>query len=282
MSDSQLAKLMMGREVTQLRAKTAPPRTETILTLKDIWAKGNRGVNALKGVSFSIQRGEVLGVVGVAGNGQAELAEVLTGLRRPSQGQMILDNQDVTALGVKGLFEAGVAHIPEDRNHMGIVPSFSVAENIILRQFRYKPFAKGALLDRDAANTFADRSIQDFEIATPSKTTPTRLLSGGNVQKLILARELSLEPKLVVAVHPTYGLDVAATALTHNLLLKQRERGAGVLLISEDLDEILKLADRIIVLFRGEITGDVGVGETDRELLGLLMAGVKEREVGAA
>ncbi len=269
-----LAQMMMGRKVTPLRAKNASSTERVVLSLEGVSVKGDRGVDALRDVSLNVHGGEIVGVAGVAGNGQGELIETLTGLRRAFQGRVTLDGRDVTALGAKDLFEAGVAHIPEDRNHVGIVPSLSVAENAVLRQYRYKPFSKGALLDWRAVKTFADKSVKDYEVATPSTATPARLLSGGNVQKIILARELSGDPKLVVAAHPTYGLDVSAAALTHNLLLQQRERGAGVLLVSEDLDELLKLADRIVVLFAGVVMGVLDAASADRERLGLLMAGV--------
>jgi len=277
---AELAQLMMGREVAALHKKEKLSSNEPVLTLQNVWTKNDRGVDGLKGVSFDLRKGEVLGVAGVAGNGQGELIEVLTGLRKVTKGAVTLDDRDITGLDAKGLLEAGVAHIPEDRNHMGVVPSLSVAENLVLRQYRHKPFSKGALLDWQAVRQFADSSIAEYEVATPSQDTPTRLLSGGNVQKLILARELSGKPKLVVAAHPTYGLDVAAAALTHNVLLEQRKRGAGVLLVSEDLDELLKLADRIAVLFAGRLMGVVAVAETDREALGLLMAGVESEALG--
>jgi general nucleoside transport system ATP-binding protein len=158
---------------------------------------------------------------------------------------------------------------------MGVVPSMSVAENMVLRQYRYKPFNKTGLLDWKAIDNFAEKAIKDYEVSTPSKATVTRLLSGGNVQKVILARELSGQPKLVVAAHPTYGLDVSATALTHDLLLKQRERGAAVLLVSEDLDELFKLSDRIAVMFAGQVVAVVKTEEANREEIGLMMAGSK-------
>jgi simple sugar transport system ATP-binding protein len=265
--------MMVGREMPSLRTKQREPSSTPVVTLQDVWAKSERGVDALRGVSFDVYRGEILGVAGVAGNGQAELIEILTGLHHPSRGQIRLESKDITHADAKGVFEAGVAHIPEDRNHMGIVPSLSVAENLVLRQYRYKPFCKGELLDWEAITTFADKSIKDYEVATPSRETLTRLLSGGNVQKLILARELSGQPKLVVAAHPTYGLDVSATALTHELLLKQREHGAGVLLVSEDLDELFKLSDRIAVMFAGQVVAVVNAEQANREELGLLMAG---------
>ena len=279
-SPSQLAQLMMGRKVAPLRQKSKPPLEKAAVKLDDVWVKNSRGVDALKGVSLEIRQGEILGVAGVAGNGQGELIEVLTGLHQPHQGSISLNGEDITRLDAKGLFEAGVAHIPEDRNHMGIVPSMSVAENLVLRQYRYAPFAKGEMLDWKEVIRFADASIKDYEVATPSKDTLARLLSGGNVQKLILARELSGNPKMVVAAHPTYGLDVSAAALTHNLLLQQRERGAGVLLVSEDLDELLKLADRIAVLFAGKLMGIVNAETADREQLGLMMAGVEKQVSG--
>lgn len=274
-SPEQIAQLMMGKAVAPLRPKTKPPTSNVLVSLQSVWANNNRNVDALKNFSLDIYRGEILGVAGVAGNGQAELIEVLTGIHQPSKGHILLEDKDITKLGVKGLFEAGVAHIPEDRNHMGVVPSMSVAENFVLRQYRYPPFSKLGMLDWKEVTKFAEASIEDYDVSTPSKDTVTSLLSGGNVQKVILARELSGEPKLVVAAHPSYGLDVSATALTHDLMLKQRERGAAVLLVSEDLDELLKLADRIAVLFDGQLMGIVDAASTSREDIGLLMAGRK-------
>lgn len=276
-----LAQLMMGREVAPLRAKGRHSSERAVLALDGVTVKSDRGIEALKDVSLKVYHGEIVGVAGVAGNGQGELIETLTGLRQAVRGRVSLDGRDVIGLGAKELLEAGVAHIPEDRNHVGIVPSLSVAENFVLRQYRYPPFSKGPLLNWRAVETFADASIAEYDIATPSKDTPARLLSGGNVQKIILARELSSEPKLVVAAHPTYGLDVSAAVLTHNLLLKQRERGAGVLLVSEDLDELFKLADRIVVLFAGRVMGTLDAATADRESLGLMMAGVAAEGVAA-
>lgn len=272
-SPGKLAALMMGREVPPLRAKKSQPTPEVVLELENLWAKGNRGVDALRGIDLTLRRGEILGVAGVAGNGQAELIEVLTGLRQPERGVVRLGGEAVTRLGARGLFERGVAHIPEDRNHMGVVPSLSVAENLVLRQYRYPPFSRRGVLRRRAVAAFAERAVREYQVAAPSRHTPARLLSGGNVQKLILARELSGAPQLVVAAHPTYGLDVSATALTHDLLLAQRERGAGVLMVSEDLDELLKLADRVAVLFAGRLVGVVDAEAASAGELGLMMTG---------
>lgn len=272
---SKLAQMMVGREMPSVQRKGKKPSANVALSLRDVWAKSERGVDALRGVSLEIKHGEILGVAGVAGNGQAELIEVLTGLHNVSRGTIKLHNQELRSLNAKGLFEVGVAHIPEDRNHVGVVPSMSVAENMVLRQYRYRPFTKAGLLDWQAVESFAEKAIKDYEVSTPSKDTVTRLLSGGNVQKVILARELSGQPKLVVASHPTYGLDVSATALTHELLLKQRERGASVLLVSEDLDELFKLSDRIAVMFAGQVVAVVDTETANREAIGLMMAGSK-------
>jgi simple sugar transport system ATP-binding protein len=265
-----LREVVLGEALPDAPSLAAGP---PVLSLRGVCAKNRRGLSALRDVSLELYRGEILGVAGVAGNGQGELIEVLTGLRQPTAGQILLDGQDCTRLGARERFEAGVAHIPEDRNHMGIAPSMSVAENLVLRQYRYPPFARGGLLDWRAVRHFADKVIHDYEVATPSQDTVARLLSGGNVQKLILARELSGQPKLVVAAHPTYGLDINATAQTHALLRQQRDRGAGVLLVSEDLDELLKLADRIAVLFSGRLMGILPAHTATEAQLGLLMAG---------
>ncbi len=270
---NKLAQMMVGREMSGLRPKQRPASDKTILQLKDIYLKNEKGVDALREINLELKQGEILGVAGVAGNGQAELIELLTGLHAAAKGSILLSGQDITKQNAKQRFESGVAHIPEDRNHMGVVPSMSVAENFVLRQYRYQPFSKSGLLNWEAVHDFAEISIKDYEVATPSQDTPTRLLSGGNVQKIILARELSGNPKLIVASHPTYGLDVSATALTHDLLLKQRECGAGVLLISEDLDELFKLSDRIAVMYIGKIVAIVDAATARREDVGLYMAG---------
>jgi len=233
-------------------------------------ARGDRGREALHGVSFEVRRGEILGVAGVAGNGQRELTQVLTGLRPPSAGRVTLSGRPITHLGAAARFDLGVAHIPEDRNHMGVVGGMSVSENLMLRGYRR---TKGPLLDERGARRRAEAAISTYRIAAPSPDTPVRLLSGGNVQKVILARELEGEPALIVAAHPTYGLDVSAAEQTRALLLAQRARGAGVLLVSEDLDELLDLSDRILVLFAGKVAGTAAAERAARDALGLMMAG---------
>jgi ABC-type uncharacterized transport system ATPase subunit len=268
-----LARLMVGREVSLPPLRAAAPPGERLLEVQGLCARGERGEAALKGVSFELHAGEMLGVAGVAGNGQRELIEVLTGLRAATAGTLRLRGRDLTPLSPRERFEAGVAHIPEERLGTGVVPSLSVADNLSLRHYRTPPFARGPLVDRAAVAAFAARVVEHYRVATPSLATPVRLLSGGNIQKLILGRELHGDPTLIVAAHPTYGLDVGATELTHRRLAESRARGAGVLLVSEDLDELLRLCDRIVVLFAGEVMGALSAEDAPRDLLGLMMAG---------
>ncbi|MEF2280458.1 ABC transporter ATP-binding protein [Deinococcus sp. YIM 134068] len=267
-----LAELMMGRSVDFTRKRTGGPVTDTpLLTVRGLMATGARGLPALRGVSFDLRAGEVLGVVGIAGNGQSELVEVLAGLH-PASGEVTLDGRPLTG-GADERFHAGVAHIPEDRIHSGTVPSMTVAENLVLRDYAREPLARGLARDLGAVGDRARREVEAYSVATPGIHTPSRLLSGGNIQKLILARELNGQPRLILAVHPTYGLDVGATDQVHRVLLERTSGGAGVLLVSEDLDELLSLCDRIAVMVEGEVRGPFPVREVTRESLGLLMGG---------
>jgi len=246
-------------------------------------ARGSRGLKALDDVSFTLHHGEVLGVAGVAGNGQTELVEVLSGLLTPDAGRLELGGEPLSGTPAE-LFSRGVAHIPEDRIHMGTVPSMSVAENLSLRQYGQAPLSRGGLRDLKAQDDLATREVQDYQISTPGIHTPTRLLSGGNIQKVILARELAGAPKLILAVHPTYGLDIGATDQVHRVLLSKTEGadGAGVLIVSEDLEELMGLADRIAVLYHGQLLGPFEVSGVTREKLGLLMTGGTGEAHGAA
>lgn len=279
-----LARMMVGREVEfRLPRATRGPDGDApvadgiperdALVVENLWAHNDRGLPAVRGISFTVRRGEILGVAGVAGNGQREQVEVLTGLRRAARGRVRVLGQDVTNYSARQVFEAGVAHIPEERVRMGIVPTMSVTENLVLKGYRYAPFSRGPLLNPQAISGFARQMIAEYEIAVPGPHTPARLLSGGNIQRLILARELSGRPGLIIAAHPTSGLDVSATEQIHTLLLRRREEGAGVLLVSEDLEEILTLSDRIAVIFGGEIMGIVSAAEANRETVGLMMTG---------
>jgi general nucleoside transport system ATP-binding protein len=271
-SKAKLAEMMVGRSVSFERKRAEPKLGGKLLELSDLKANSSRGLPALRGLNLELRAGEIIGVAGVAGNGQSELVEVLSGLRKIEGGTATLEGHPVIAKPAQ-LFEAGVAHIPEDRIHMGTVPSMTVAENLALREYAKAPLAKGLMSDGAALESNAQAKVKEYAVATPSIHTPSRLLSGGNIQKVILARELAGNPKLILAVHPTYGLDVGATEQVHKVLLDKTYEGAGVLLVSEDLDEILQLADSVAVLYHGELKGPFAVGEVTREQLGLLMTG---------
>lgn len=268
-----LARMMVGRDVEFHLPKNTTPADEDALVVEDLWVDNDLGLPAVRGITFTVRRGEILGIAGVAGNGQREQVEALTGLRRPVRGRVLALGRDITGRSAREVHEAGVAHIPEERIRMGIVPPMSVAENLVLKRYRYAPFSHGPLVDHQTVTRFAQQVIAEYGIASPDPGTPARLLSGGNIQKLILARELSYRPGVIIAAHPTSGLDVRATEQIHSLLLRRREEGAGVLLVSEDLEEILALCDRIAVMFGGQIMGIVSASDVQRETLGLMMAG---------
>jgi simple sugar transport system ATP-binding protein len=224
-------------------------------------------------VSFSVEQYQILGVAGVAGNGQRELAEVITGLRQATAGRILLCERDVTNKPPRRAIDIGLSHVPEDRMHTGLIANMSVCDNLILKEYRRPPLARLGFLVQSAIGRFSTGLIRDFEVATPSADTPIKGLSGGNLQKALLAREVTAGGDLMVAVHPTRGLDVGATEWVQRKLLEQRQKGAAILLISEDLDELLAVSDRIAVLYEGEIMGIVPAEEADVEEIGLMMAG---------
>lgn len=277
-----LAELMVGRSVdfTRKRAHNLVSQ-DVLLSVRNLSATGSRGLPALRGVNVDLHWGEVLGVAGIAGNGQSELVEVLAGLYGASSGEVTLDGQALTG-GAAQRFQAGVAHIPEDRIHSGTVPTMTVSENIALRGYDRPPLARGLARDLKMTDDLARREVEAYNVSTPGIHTPSRLLSGGNIQKLILARELGGEPKVILAVHPTYGLDIGATDQVHRVLLERTGGGAGVLLVSEDLDELLSLSDRIAVMVGGELLGPFPVAEVTRESLGLLMGGAHPHSLPGA
>ncbi|HID87793.1 MAG TPA: ATP-binding cassette domain-containing protein, partial [Anaerolineae bacterium] len=269
----ELTRMMVGREVLFHLERKPVRKGEIVLEVKDLHALNDKGLPALKGLSFALHGGEILGIAGVAGNGQRELVEVITGLRKATRGKVFILGKDVTNCSPREIMEGGVAHIPEERVRMGLAPNMSVAENLILKDYRCPPVCKGLFLDLGFIAQRARELISQYDIVAPSKDTPAKLLSGGNIQRLILARELSEEPRLIVAAHPTYGLDVGATEQIRQLLLRQREQGAAILLVSEDLEEIMTMSDRIAVMFEGEIVGIVDAAEAEVEEIGLMMAG---------
>lgn len=269
----ELARLMVGREVLfRLDREDFRPGQE-VLRVEGLHAENDKGLPALRGVSFAIREGEILGLAGVAGNGQRELAQVVTGLRRASAGEVSIRGRQVVNRPPLEFIEAGVSHVPEDRVEMGLVGNMEVAENLAMKGYRRAPLTEKGVLQRRGILDFARRMIDAFRIATPSAHTRVKFLSGGNLQKTILAREITACRGLLVAVHPTRGLDVGATEAVRHLLLQQRSKGMAILLISEDLEELLAVSDRIGVIFEGRIMGIVPTPEADLEALGLMMAG---------
>lgn len=273
-SKSQLAQMMVGRELGFRIVKKPTQPGEVKLDIQGIWADSDRGTKSLQGVDLQVFAGEILGLAGVSGNGQRELAEVVSGLRTPTQGKVLLNSTDVSGKSAAAILNLGLSYVPEERMKDGTIRDFTVSENLILREHNRPPYSRSGFLDfRSIARRCAEL-IKRFNVKTPSQDTPVKNLSGGNIQKLILARELSRKPGVLVAAQPTRGLDIGATNDVHRLLLEQREQGTAILLISEDLDEILALSDRIAVIYEGQIMGVLDQKEANAEDLGLLMAGV--------
>ena len=277
-SKAELAKLMVGRTVLFDLVKKPQAPGEVVLTLEGVCADNDKGRPALRNLSLTVRAGEIVGVAGVAGNGQSELAEVITGLRHCTAGRVLVQGEDITNRPARLAIHKGVAHVPEDRAHVGSAPNLSITDNVIMKSYRHPPLAKGGSLDRGAARRNAERLKEEYAILAPSVDTPVRLLSGGNLQRVILARELSAKPQLLIAMQPTRGLDVGAIEGVQRLLLAQREAGAAMLLVSEELEEIFALSDRIVVLYEGEIAGEIT--EHDPEAIGLMMTGGKRRTGG--
>jgi general nucleoside transport system ATP-binding protein len=270
---NELAQLMVGREVRPMPAQ--PLRAGPVrLRLAGLRAQGDRGTEVLRGVSLDVRGGEIVGVAGVSGNGQRELAQCLAGLRKFTAGRVELDGQDVTNATPRAHLSAGQAVIPEERMRDGSIRDFSVLENIFLNDHGAARFTHGVFLDFGAMALHAGELVRRFNVKTPTLETPVKNLSGGNIQKLILARELSRQPKVLIAAQPTRGVDIGATEFIHERLLEQRTNGTAVLLISEDLDEIQALSDRIAVIYEGKIMEVFERGAATPEALGLLMAGV--------
>jgi ABC-type uncharacterized transport system ATPase subunit len=273
-----LARLMVGREVLFRLEKSACTPGDVILELRDVCATNDKALPALRDVSFAIRGGEILGIAGVAGNGQRELAEVITGLRKVTRGKVFINGKDRTDKPPLEIIQSGVSHIPADRMGMGVVGDMAVADNIAMKGYRQPPLTEHGILHPRRILELARRMIEAFRIATPSPQTHIKFLSGGNIQKAILAREIDACAGLLVAVYPSRGLDVGATEAVRRRLLEQRDAGRAVLLISEDLEELLTIADRIAVLFEGHVMGTLPSDTADIETLGLMMAGAQKIE----
>ncbi len=268
----ELAKLMVGREVIFRVKKKEMHRGDVVLEIKNLSTLGDKLMPAVKNVSLSVYAGETLGIAGVAGNGQRELVEAVTGLRPVIEGRIILKGTDITRASPRKRIDLGLGSVPGERM-IGLVPNMTVADNLILKSYLRPEFNKSLFMDQRSIREHVDRLIQEYSILTPSRETPVKLLSGGNIQRVLLARELSDSPPVLIATHPTSGLDVGAIEYIWDLLIKERDAGRAILLISEDLEEIMALSDRIAVMFEGEVVGIVKPQETTPEQIGLLMAG---------
>jgi simple sugar transport system ATP-binding protein len=270
-----LARMMVGREVLlQVRKQEAQPGNP-VLVIDDLIATDDRGHRALNGVTFTVRTGEIVGVAGVQGNGQTELVEVLTRLRESRSGTIRILDQEMSHSTPRMVTSLGTGHIPEDRHRHGLVLSYPVADNLILSDYYHAPYSRGIILDDQKIEQNAKALVSQFDIRTPSVYTHASSLSGGNQQKVIVARELSRRPHLLIANQPTRGLDVGSIEFIHNQMVAARDAGAGVLLVSAELDEIMSLSDRILVMYQGRITAEVDAAQASRDQLGLWMAGVE-------
>jgi len=274
---ADLARLMVGREVVFRVEKSAVKAGDIVLDVKGIKALNDKGIKALDGATINVRKGEIVGLAGVAGNGQNELAEALVGLREVLEGTIVVNGQDVTNKPVKLGIRHGISLIPADRTQVGTAPNLSVTDNVIMKNYDQKPIAKGIRVNKQEAGKYATDLKEAYDIVVPTIDTSVRLLSGGNLQKVILAREISSEPKFMVAVQPTRGLDVGAIEGVQKLLLSQREAGAAILLISEELEELLSLSDRIYVIYEGEIMGELDDGNID--IIGQMMTGTPLEQI---
>ncbi|MFZ2095054.1 MAG: ABC transporter ATP-binding protein [Anaerolineales bacterium] len=272
----KLAEMMVGREVILQIDKLKAQPGETVLTVDDLHVMDERKHMAVDGVTFAVQAGEILGVAGVQGNGQTELVEALTGLRRSYSGKIQIMGQNVTNFSPRQITETGSAHVPEDRHKHGLVLSFSVRDNLVLCTYYNPPFANGVEMDFPVIDQYAQELVTTFDIRTPSIETQVSSLSGGNQQKVIVARELARPVKLLIVNQPTRGLDVGSIEFIHHRIVEARDKGAAVLLVSAELDEIMSLSDRIAVMYKGCILETLEARAATREQLGLLMAGVEK------
>jgi len=275
---AKLAQLMVGRDVVFAVTKDAQEPGNTILEVKNLQASNNKGTPALRGVNLTIRAGEILGIAGVAGNGQSELAECITGLRVCESGSVQVDGRELANQPPITAIQSGVSHIPEDRNHVGSAPNLTITDNVIMKHYRSAPIGNGATIDSAQATSYAQNLKKTYDILAPSVRTQARKLSGGNLQKVILSREITANPRLIVAVQPTRGLDVGAVEAIQEHLLDQRKQGAAILLISEELEELFALSDRIAVLFDGRVMGVVEGATASVEEIGLMMMGMEGRK----
>jgi ABC-type uncharacterized transport system ATPase subunit len=275
-TSAKLAEMMVGREVQLTVDRSKAKANRPLLEVDGLRVLNDEGKLVVQDVTFDVKSGEILAVAGVQGNGQTELVEALTGLREADAGTVVLDGEDLTNVSPRRVATAGVAHIPEDRNRDGMVKGMTVAENFILNSYHLSPFSSGGVLNREAIVAAAEKAVRDFDVRTPSIDTDIANLSGGNQQKVIVAREFSRGVKLVIAAQPTRGLDVGSIEYIHKRIVEQRDAGAAVLIVSTELDEVLALGDRVAVMYEGRIVGILDSKQATRERVGLLMGGIEK------
>ncbi|WP_214791492.1 MULTISPECIES: ABC transporter ATP-binding protein [unclassified Exiguobacterium] len=277
-NEDRLAEMMVGREVNFDAEYSKADPQQVVLDVQKLVVKDSRGLKAVDGLDLQIRSGEILGIAGIDGNGQTELIEAISGLKKPESGKVMLNGKDVTGFAPRKVTESGVGHIPQDRHKHGLVLDYTIRDNMVLQTYYKEPFSKRGLMNYKAVAEKAKALIEKFDVRTPSVDVPARALSGGNQQKAIIAREVDRSPDLLIAAQPTRGLDVGAIEFIHEQLIKEREKGRAVLLISFELEEILHVADRIAVLYEGKIVGIRDPKETTEQELGFLMAGGKRGE----
>ena len=278
-SKEEIANMMVGHDLENITLGSERKEPgDALFECENICLKDERGTQALTNVSLSIRSGEILGIAGVDGNGQDELCEVLAGLRRAESGSVKIEGRDITESRTSAFIESGIGYIPADRKGVGLVANMSVVENMALKDYSRKPMAANSLLlDWSYITDFAQKRVDEYDVKIPSLFAPVRVLSGGNLQKLMLSREISERTKVIIAMQPTWGLDVGAAEFVHKRLIAAREAGAAVLLISKDLQELTAISDRIAVMYSGEIDGIIDrPTNNDIEKIGLLMAGIKQ------
>lgn len=268
-----LAEMMVGRPVDLVVDKAPASPQEVVLRVDDIFVADDRDQMTVNGLSFEVKAGEIVGIAGVHGNGQTELVEMLTGMRRAASGAVYLSGEDVTHEHPRGIHSRGVAHIPEDRQRSGLVMNFTITENMVLNTYYDPPYSSGIVMDWEAAESATSRLVEQFDVRTPSISIPASSLSGGNQQKVIVAREFSRDVKLIVASQPTRGLDVGSIEYIHGRIIRARDEGAAILIVSTELDEVMALSDRVLVIFGGKIVADLDPTQVSTTDVGLYMAG---------
>lgn len=275
-SEEEMAKMMVGRQVSFKVEKEESKPGEDILEIKDLCVRNNKKVLGVKNFSLEVKAGEIVGIAGVDGNGQGELVEAITGLRKVESGSILLKKKEINNLPIRERINSGIAHIPEDRQKRGLVLDYTVEDNMVLEIYNKPPFAKRGLLNKSKIHEYSEKIINEFDVRSgEGGASIARSLSGGNQQKAIVGREIELDPELLIAVQPTRGLDVGSIEYIHKRLVEHRDKGKAVLLISLELDEILNVSDRIAVINNGELIGIVNAKETDENQIGLMMAGIK-------